>query len=378
VVNTQWDSEPFLSFGSSSYVFLDGIELYGRPYPADLATHLVNGKYTGPHFEGGGIGFLAGSSFCTLTRSTIHSIPQAATFESGSDFVIAGNSFYDIVLVNRDGNWSYFGAQGVADGHDGYYVANPNGSFKDWTRRRTYVQNSITNVYSNGFNCFMTDTCVVIGNRFGNIAADSVYMDHGRNVTVLRNLFEAKPSSGYAIAFDNEPEYGSLIPVMTQDNILIADNFIGSTGSAFTLFRFDGVGTAADTWSNVHFIHNVVVGGSFYIQKVRGPTAPHGGLIANNLFIGTTGNFGLEDTTAWTVDNNVFVSGLPTLAAGISQAGNFTATPTFVGPTDGSTLAGFTPTKESALQVPFAPDVPLDGVCQPRRTTTTSAGLIGP
>jgi hypothetical protein len=321
------------------------------------------------------------SSFCTLSRSVVHQIPNAATLEVGSDFVIAGNKFYDIVLANTNGKSAYFQSSPAPSAHIAWFLTNANGSFRDWNYRRQYLQNSLKNSWGEGYNCMFTDTCDVIGNTFSLINSVHIYLDHTRNARILRNSIAEDARPGDAIAINNEAGYNG-VPAMSQSNILIADNFIGQM-AGFALFRYDGMRTATDTWSNLHLVNNVFAGGgrggnTFYFQKVGGGTPPHGGVISGNIFLkGSQGLF-LQDGSAWTVEHNVFEAGTPAITAGASVANNITASPQFVGPTDGSSFAGFTPSNPASLQVPASAEVPVDALCKPRNTTNTTAGVVGP
>jgi hypothetical protein len=383
ITNTYYDEEPFISFSDSSYIFVDSIEIVGRAYPSDVTSHLdSSGKYTGPKYTGSALGFLS-SSFCTLTRSTIHQIPFGATTETGSDFTIAGCTFYDIVLENMNGE-RYF-EDWWPSAHDGGWILNADGSFKSNTFRRHYYNNTLRNSWGEGYNCNSTDGCFVIGNTISQTFSTEIYMDHARNVQILRNLLPDNGlggcCGGTALSFDNE-YYGTSFPAISQDNILIADNYFGQTGG-FALFRYDGNHTSTDTWSNVHVVNNVFAGGgyggvTFDVQAVQGSTAPHDGLIAGNVFLGATQGLVLEDAAAWTVRDNYFAAAVPSITAGVTASGNTSQVPNFVGPTDGTTFSGFELKNASAMQVAYDPEVPLDALCRPRSTVSTAAGALGP
>jgi hypothetical protein len=397
VTDLWYDNEPYIHIENSSYIYIDGIEIVGRPYPSDVTSHLSNGStgvYTGTPYRGSAFGAL-NSSFVTLARSRIHQIPNGATIVSGSDFVIACNQVQDVVLENTN-NQRYFQTGWPSAFGEGYLV-DANGNFADWTRRVQYLNNTLVDSWGEGINCGATDTCDVIGNEIANTFSVEIYVDHGRNIRIVNNRLHDNAWNGTGIAIDDEQYYGSAdgnptIPYIPEDNVLIANNFIGKT-PAFVLYRYDiscadapgaCTTTPAYTWSHWHIINNTFAGGAdwyngqvFSIQRVTGSTAPFDGVIANNIFLDTTG-LDLQDASAWTVENNIFVGGTPSITpSGVATSGNVSVDPQFPGPVDGSSWAGITPGNTGALQVPLSSDAPGDALGNSRNNPTT-AGAVGP
>jgi hypothetical protein len=399
VVNVNYPNEPFISFKDSSYLYLDGFEIFGRAFPADVTSHLdANGRYTGPTYEGGAIG--ANGSFLTIARMKIHQIPAEAVSISGSDIVIACNQITDVVLGNKDGNTrtghGYFGDYWPSTIMT-WIVDNGHGGFVDWTRRVQYIKNSINGSWGEGLNCLFVDGCDVIGNEVADTYSVMIYMDHARNVRVIGNrLHDNGRANGNFMSIDNEGTYGNgddsnlNIPYMRQDNILIANNFFGRGGGA-TIFRYDnpcpGDGCTTNvnnTWSNVRIINNIFSGGSSWspgavmdFAKVTGPTAPTGGVISGNIFL-NSGGFNLGNPSAWIITNNDFFGSAPSITQGANVSGTLSVDPQFTGPTDGSSWAGLTPRNTAALQVPTLSDVTQDALGQSRNSSMTTAGPIGP
>jgi hypothetical protein len=391
LTNAAYGTEAAITFSSSSHLVVDSIELQNSP--------------------NGGITFGGSSSFCTLTRSKLHDLQFQAIVVMGSDFIIAGNETYNLVLESASGQpaagyWPSCNFSWFASGDE----SNPSG----WTERVQWLANDVHDCWGEGINALFADTVDIIGNDVHDIYSHKIYLDHGRNARILRNSLYQTSASSYAggpnagVAIDDEVYAG--VDYMHEDNILIANNYFGPNLFR-TLFRFDtGTGAAANsninnTWSNVHFVFNVVEPSLLAFAKVLGDgsgvIAPSGGVIADNIFLGQP-TFELGDPGAWTMSNNSFPASLEMSAFGgdvPALSGSFVAAPIFVGPTDGSTLAGFVPTNSSAFQVAY--DGPLvempssmpnyslatfldreslvlqDYECQ-NRTLTTTAGLFQP
>jgi hypothetical protein len=345
LTNAAYPTEAAVTFSKSSYLVVDSIEMQNSP----------NGALT----------FGGGASFCTLTRSKIHDIQFQAIEVMGHDFVIAGNETYNLVLENTNGQptvgyWPSCNMSWFATGDE----SNPEG----WTERVQWLENDVHDCWGEGINGLFADTVDIIGNTIRDTYSHKIYLDHGRDVRVLRNLIYQTSATSYAggpnagVAIDDE--YYSGVDYMHQDDILIANNYFGPNLFR-TLFRFDtNTGPTANanidnTWSNVHFVFNVVQPSLFDFASVLGDSsgriAPSGGVIADNVFLGQP-TFELGDPGAWTVSDNSFPQALATSSFGgnvPTLSGNFVATPSFVGPTDGSTLAGFALNDASNFKVAY-------------------------
>ncbi len=345
LTNAAYPTEAAIIFARSSYLVVDSIELQNSP--------------------NAGITFGGASSFCTVTRSRLHDLQFQAIEVMGSDFIIAGNETYNLVLENTNGNpaagyWPSCNSSWFASGDE----SNPSG----WSQRVQWLQNDVHDCWGEGINALFADTVDIIGNTVRDTYSHKIYIDHGRNVRVLRNSIYQTSATSYSggpnagVAIDDEVYSG--VAYMHEDDILIANNYFGPNLFR-TLFRFDtSTGSAANanidnTWSSVHFVFNVAEPSLLDFAKVLGDAsgriAPTGGVIAGNIFLGQP-TFELGDPGAWTVSDNSFPQTLATSSFGGSVptlAGNLVATPTFVGPTDGSSLAGFVPTNASAFAIAY-------------------------
>ena len=336
-----------MSFSSCSYLFIDGITLANA--------------------SGTGLG-IYGSSYVTMTRSTIHDVQDDAISLTGSNFVMAGNEIYNAALMNtndKNGTWW----SGTAST---WYVNSTTP-----TTHVQWLQNKIHDTWGECINVLFADDVQVIGNELHDCYSDHVYIDHGSNVTVLRNLMYNSESqfinTGAGVGIDDESYSG--YGATPEDNILVANNYFGS-GMKWNLVRWELSSWAApqNTWSNLHIVFNVFQANAVDWQPVGGGTAPSNGVIAGNIFLGNP-SFSLGDLSAWSVTQNDFASGVPSQFAG---NGNFSVNPNFVGPTDGSSFAGLATTNAAALAVSARAEVPQDALCVPRGQSQTAAGVMGP
>jgi hypothetical protein len=194
-------------------------------------------------------------------------------------------------------------------------------------------------------------------------------------VRVLRNrMYNTKTQfKGPGVGIDDEPYAG--YTSTPEHDILIANNYFGK-GLSQNFFRNEPASWSAanNTWSHIHVLFNVFEANTIWWAAVGGGTAPSDGVIAGNIFLGNP-SITLQDKSKWTITQNDFAGGVPAQFAG---NGNFSVTPSFVGPTDGSTLAGFATTNASALAVDYRAEVPQDALCATRSSVKTTAGLSGP
>jgi hypothetical protein len=338
-------------FRNSSYVFISGIELKNSP--------------------AAGFGF-SQTHDSSLVSSSIHDIQNAGVLAvGGSNITVAGNDIYHASMNNagNPGGVVYAGAlSSWRDDSSGTSVEAAHYHF---------VENHVHESWGECIDALWVNDIDVIGNDVHDCFSTLVYLSPASNARVLHNRLYFKDPTTYSggptsiIAIDEEGP-----PYFHEDNILIANNYIGGFGNKFGVFRYDIAGTttdAANTWSSLHVTNNVIAGKGIYFSKVTGSSAQSGGVLTDNIFIGSQ-SLTLEDTAAWSVSNNDFAGGIP---QGYANNGNFSVAPNFTGPTDGTAFSGFVPTNASQLQVPRTADVTQDAVCQARSSPTT-AGLAGP
>ena len=356
VITTEPGAKPVFDF--------TGASINGSAFTLNSCTYVFVDGITVANSPAAGLGF-NGGSHVTLTRSVVHDIQNMAITLIGSYFVVAGNEVYNgamLNLNNKNGSW-WPGTVGS------WYV---NGTTP--TTHVQYLQNNIHDTWGECLNLLFTDDVDVIGNNLHDCKSAHVYIDHGADVRVLHNrMYNAQAKFiGAGVSIDDE-SYSAYVAT-PEPNILVANNYFGK-GLGYSLVRFEPSSwTAANnTWSHIHVVFNVLEANPITWNAVHGGTAPSDGVIAGNIFLGNP-SFSMEDTAAWTISENDFAGGVPTQFAG---HGNFTVAPTFVGPTDGSTLAGFDVTNAAALAVPYRAEVPDDALCANRTSPTTTAG-VGP
>ncbi|MDB4958961.1 MAG: hypothetical protein JWO36_6530 [Myxococcales bacterium] len=334
-------------FNSCSYFFIDGITIAHSPR---------------------GMSFNS-TSYMTLTRSTIHDVQGAAMVLTGNNFVIAGNETYNTALSNMAGTSTGGWPGTVAT----WYV---NGTTP--TTHVKFLQNHIHDAWGECLIALFADDVDIIDNNIHDCWAVGVYLDHAANARVSRNrLYNTQPTkfthmTGLSIADEPYSAYAAT----PETNLLIAQNNFG-TGLKYNLNRWEPASWSSpgNTWSHLHIVFNVFEAAPITWTKVSGGTAPSDGVIAGNIFLGSP-SISIDDAaTAWSITQNDFVGGVSSQFAG---NGNFSATPAFVGPTDGSTLAGFAVTNAAALAVDYRVEVPQDALCATRTQPKTTAGALGP
>lgn len=273
----------------------------------------------------------------------IHDMQYSAIAGESDNMTFDSNEISNVQLANKyndnPGTW-------------GSGLATWLKSDGSWVKNLTVTNNSIHDAWGECMIALFVDTAVIRGNRIHDCWSMNLYLDHVRNVTVDRNYLYAtsdtynRPSMGMrgtGLGFAIEPDGGATSEVL--DTVTVTNNLISSTGLGISFWGSSGNWDVTNTYRNLHIENNVIYNTGraaiAFDAVISGASAPTGNTLRNNVIPsgaldGAVLRLGNAD--GWTVQNNDFPSGIPSMFLGY---GNFEKWPKFVNPGPTSEPAGF-------------------------------------
>jgi len=298
--------------------------------------------------SGRGLSFTECTNIC-IRNCNIHDVQQRVLGGSGDSVTLEANEVWNGCLSNENSAYGSGGWPGAVQTarwwSTGVYPSNI-----------IIKGNYIHDCWGEGIIANFLHGGEITGNTVQNVYSCCMYLDNARDILVHKNhiicttddynRLDGRRPNGISLCMES---YSNLLN-MPLENILIYNNLITGTYRGIN-YWFDSQNTLTNnSYANIHFYHNIIKGiqhYSIYTSDVpSGYTQPHGCFIKNNIiYAGSAGTLSLNDQAAWSLDNNCYPNGVPSIDKG---ANSFADDPGFINPVNGGPPEGFMITTASS------------------------------